>query len=88
MATEIELKNTSSLHKEFQSLLDQDFKDRKAVEGEIINATVTEITPKFIVADAKLKMEAMIPIEEFKNDEELQKLKVGSKIDVYLESVH
>ncbi len=87
MATEIELKNTSSLHKEFQSLLDQDFKDRKAVEGEIINATVTEITPKFIVADAKLKMEAMIPIEEFKNDEELQKLKVGSKIDVYLERI-
>ena len=87
MATEIELKNTSSLHKEFQNLLDQDFKDRKAVEGEIIKATVTEITPKFIVADAKLKMEAMIPIEEFKNDEELQKIKVGSKIDVYLERI-
>ena len=27
----------------------------------------------------------MIPIEEFKNDDELEKLKVGSKIDVYLE---
>ena len=48
---------------------------------------MTEITPKFIVADAKLKMEAMIPIEEFKNDEELEKLKVGSKIDVYLERI-
>ena len=30
-------------------------------------------------------MEAMIPIEEFKNDDELKKLKVGSQIDVYLE---
>ena len=29
MATEIEFKKTSSLHKEFQNLLDQDFKDRK-----------------------------------------------------------
>ena len=28
MATE-ELKNTNTIHKEFQSLLDQDFKDRK-----------------------------------------------------------
>ena len=87
MATEIELKNTSPLHQEFQNLLDQDFKDRKVIEGEIIKATVTEITPKFIVADAKLKMEAMIPIEEFKNDDELEKIKIGSKIDVYLERI-
>ncbi len=87
MATEIELKNTNPLHQEFQNLLDQDFKDRKVIEGEIIKATVTEITPKFIVADAKLKMEAMIPIEEFKNDDELEKIKIGSKIDVYLERI-
>ncbi len=87
MATETELKNTSPLHQEFQNLLDQDFKDRKVIEGEIIKATVTEITPKFIVADAKLKMEAMIPIEEFKNDDELEKIKIGSKIDVYLERI-
>ena len=87
MATEHELKDISPLHKEFQSLLDEDFKDRKVKEGEIIIATVTEITPKFIIADAKLKMEAMIPIEEFKNDDELAKLKVGSKIDVFLERI-
>ena len=29
----------------------------------------------------------MIPIEEFKNDDELKKLKVGSTIDVYLERI-
>ena len=87
MATEQELKDISPLHKEFQSLLDEDSKDRKVKEGEIIIATVTEITPKFIIADAKLKMEAMIPIEEFKNDDELAKLKVGSKIDVFLERI-
>ena len=43
MATEIELKNNSSLQKEFQNLLDKDFEDRKVIEGEIIKATVTEI---------------------------------------------
>ena len=32
-------------------------------------------------------MEGMIPIEEFKNDKELEKLKVGSLIDVYLERI-
>ncbi len=87
MSTEQELKKDNPLHKEFQNLLDQDFKDRKVKEGEIILATVTEITPKFIVADAKLKMEAMIPIEEFKNGDELSKLKVGSKIEVFLDRI-
>ena len=87
MATEPELKKTSSLQKEFQNLLDQDFKYRKLKENEIIKATVTEITKNFIVVDCKAKMEGMIPIEEFKNDDELSKLKVGSQIDVYLERI-
>ena len=87
MASEQELNKPNPLHKEFQSLLDADFKDRKVKEGEIIKATVTEITPKFIVVDAKLKMESMIPIDEFKNDDELSKIKVGSTIEVFLERV-
>ncbi|MDC0525158.1 S1 RNA-binding domain-containing protein [Pelagibacteraceae bacterium] len=87
MATEQETKNINPLLKEFQNLLDQDFKDRKLKENEIIKATVSEITKNFIVVDCKAKMEGMIPIEEFKNDDELSSLKVGSKIDVYLERI-
>ena len=87
MAIEPETKNISPLHQEFQNLLDQDFKDRKLKENEIIKATVTEITKNFIVVDCKAKMEGMIPIEEFKNDDELASLKVSSKIDVYLERI-
>ena len=79
--------NRETKIKEFQNLLDEDFKDRKVKEGEIIKATVTEITSKFIVVDAKLKMESMIPVDEFKNDGELEKLKVGSLIEVYLDRV-
>ena len=87
MATEQETKNNTSLHKEFQNLLDQDFKDRKLKENEIITATVTEIMKNFIVVDCKAKSEGMIPIEEFKNDDELSKLKIGSTLDVYLERI-
>jgi small subunit ribosomal protein S1 len=87
MATEQELNKTNPLHKEFQSLLEEDFKDRKLKENEIIKATVTEITKNFIVVDCKAKMEGMIPIEEFKNDDELSKLKIGSIIDVYLDRI-
>tara|TARA_B100001057_G_scaffold487292_1_gene569790 strand:+ start:597 stop:2318 length:1722 start_codon:yes stop_codon:yes gene_type:complete len=87
MSSEQELKKISSSHKEFQNLLDQDFKDRKLKENEIIKATVTEITKNFIVVDCKAKMEGMIPIEEFKNDDELSKIKIGSLLDVYLERI-
>ena len=87
MASEQELKNNSPLQKEFQNLLEKDFKDRKLKENEIIKATVTEITKNFVVVDCKAKMEGMIPVEEFRNDEEFSKLKVGSQIDVYLERI-
>ena len=87
MATEQEIENLNPLKKEFQNLLEQDFKDRKLKENEIIKATVTEITKNFVVVDCKAKMEGMIPIEEFKNDDELANLKPGSQIDVYLERI-
>ena len=87
MSTEQEIKQSSALHKEFKSLLEKDFEDRKLKENEIIKATVTEITKNFIVVDCKAKMEGMIPIEEFKNDDELSKIKIGSQIDVYLERI-
>ena len=87
MAVETIHQELSSSQKEFESLLNDDFKDRKLKEGEIINATVTEITKNFIICDVKAKMEGMIPIEEFKNDDELSKLKAGSKIEVFLERI-
>jgi len=87
MAVETIHQELTSSQKEFESLLNEDFKDRKLKEGEIIKATVTEITKNFIVCDVKAKMEGMIPIEEFKNDDELSKLTIGSKIEVYLERI-
>jgi small subunit ribosomal protein S1 len=87
MAVETIHQELSSSQKEFESLLNEDFKDRKLKEGEIIKASITEITKNFIVCDVKAKMEGMIPIEEFKNDDELSKLTVGSKIEVYLERI-
>jgi small subunit ribosomal protein S1 len=87
MVVEAQIKNQSSSIKEFESLLNEDFKDRKLKENEIIIATVTEINKNFILVDCRAKMEGMIPIEEFKNDNELEKLKIGSTIEVYLERI-
>ena len=68
MAVESVTKEKSSSLQEFESLLNDDFKDRKLKENEVIKAVVTEITKNFIVVDCKAKMEGMIPIEEFKYD--------------------
>ena len=87
MESKQNIKETNNALKEFQNLLDKDFEDRKLRENEIIKATVTEITKNFIIVDCKAKMEGMIPIDEFKNDEEFKKLKVGSQIDVFLERI-
>ena len=78
----------SQAQKEFEILLNKDFEDRKLKENELIKATVTEITKNFVVVDCKAKMEGMIPIEEFQtSDKELDKLKVGSKIEVFLDRI-
>ena len=87
MKNELEITDQSSLHKEFQNLLDQDFKNRELKENQVINAVVSEITKNYIIVDCKAKMEGMIPIEEFKENDELAKIKVGSNIDVFLERI-
>ncbi len=87
MKIDQEQKKDSLIKKEFQSLLDKDFEGRKIKENEIMHATVSEITKNFVIVDCKAKMEGMIPVEEFKNDDELANLKVGSKIEVFLEKI-
>ena len=87
MGTETDLEKIKPSHKEFQNLLNKDFEDRKLKENSIIKATVTEITKNFVVVDCKAKMEGMIPVEEFKNDDEFKNLKIGSELDVFLERI-
>ena len=70
---------------EFEKLLNEDFKKRDLKEGKIIKAVVSEISKKHVFVDLKAKAEGIIPIEQFKSSKELENLKVGSSIDVYLE---
>ena len=86
MSLETETTNKNKT-KEFESLLNEDFKKRDFREGKIIKAIVSEIGKKYVFVDLKAKSEGTIPIEEFKISKELDNLKVGSKIDVYLEKI-
>ena len=74
-------------HKEFEKLLSEDLSNRKLKEGEVITGVVSNIGKKHIFVDISAKSEGAIPIEEFKLTKEIDKIKIGSKIDVFLEKI-
>ena len=67
--------------------MEEDFKKRDLKEGTIVKATISEIGKKFIFVDLKAKSEGIIPVEEFKIAKEIDSLKIGSKMEVYLERI-
>ena len=77
----------SKSNKEFEKLLSEDLGNRKFKEGEITTGTVEEIGKKFVFIDLGLKSSGAIPLEEFKLTKEIDKIEVGSKIEVLLEKI-
>ena len=84
---EIIKQNKNKSHKEFEKLLSEDLGNRKFKEGEITTGTIEEIGKKFVFIDLGLKSSGAIPLEEFKLTKEIDKIEVGSKIDVLLEKI-
>ncbi len=84
---EIIKQDKSKSHKEFEKLLSKDLENRKFKEGEITTGTVEEIGKKFVFIDLGLKSSGAIPIEEFKLTKEMDKIEIGSKVDVLLEKI-
>ncbi len=84
---EILKQDKSKSNKEFETLLSKDLETRKFREGEITTGTVEEIGKKFVFIDLGLKSSGAIPIEEFKLTKEIDKIEVGTKVDVLLEKI-
>ena len=84
---EILKQGKSKSHKEFETLLSKDLQNRKFREGEITTGTVEEVGKKFIFIDLGLKSSGAIPIQEFELAKEIDKIAVGSKVEVLLEKI-
>jgi len=69
---------------EFENLLKEDLKKRVLVENSIIEAKITEITPKWVQLDAGGKSDGLVSAGEFDN---LSSLKVGDAVSVLLERI-
>lgn len=84
---EIIKRDKSKSHQEFEKLLLEDLGNRQLKEGEIITGTVSGIGKKHVFVDIAAKSEGAIPIEELKLTKEIDKIKIGSQIEVYLEKL-
>jgi small subunit ribosomal protein S1 len=68
---------------DFQTLYEGSLKTIE--EGQILKGTVIEITPDHVTVDVGYKSEGHIPVQEFLKRSKKVDVKVGDRIDVFLE---
>jgi small subunit ribosomal protein S1 len=71
----------------FAELFEKSFASQRIKPGSIIIGTVVAINDDVVIVSAGLKSEAVIPIEQFKNDKRDGELAVGDEIEVALDAV-
>ncbi|MDX1516883.1 MAG: 30S ribosomal protein S1 [Woeseiaceae bacterium] len=71
----------------FAELFEESFASQQIKPGSIITGTVVAINDDVVIVSAGLKSEAVIPIEQFRNDLKDGDIGVGDKVEVALDSV-
>jgi len=71
----------------FAELFEESFASRQIKPGSIITGVIVAINDDVVLVSAGLKSEAVIPIDQFKNDKTEGGLAVGDEIEVALDAV-
>jgi small subunit ribosomal protein S1 len=71
----------------FAELFEESFASRQIKPGSIITGTVVAVNDDVVIVSAGLKSEAVIPIEQFKNDMREGEISVGDEVEVALDAV-
>lgn len=71
----------------FAALFEESISRQDMRSGEVISAEVVRFDHNFVVVNAGLKSEALIPIAEFKNDQGELEVQVGDFVSVAIESL-
>ena len=69
----------------FKNLLEETLKKEKNAEGTVVHGKVISIDNNQALIDAGLKSEGRISLEEFKFCDKDKEIKIGDKIDIYVE---
>nr|VFJ66098.1 MAG: SSU ribosomal protein S1P [Candidatus Kentron sp. DK]VFJ67334.1 MAG: SSU ribosomal protein S1P [Candidatus Kentron sp. DK] len=71
----------------FAELFEQSEVEKKMRPGAILHGIVVEVLPEWVVVNAGLKSESMIPVDQFTNDKGEVDVAVGDEIEVALDAV-
>jgi small subunit ribosomal protein S1 len=71
----------------FAELFEESFASQQIKPGAIITGIVVAVNDDVVIVSAGLKSEAVIPIEQFKNDKSEGLVEVGDEIEVALDAV-
>jgi small subunit ribosomal protein S1 len=80
-------KAASPSFEDFASLLEESFTTNDLAEGSVIRGTVIGIEKDVAIIDIGLKTEGRVALKEFAGPDRAITIKVGDKVDVYLERV-
>ncbi|MDN5842972.1 MAG: 30S ribosomal protein S1 [Alcaligenaceae bacterium] len=78
---------TATAGESFADLFAESIKDQNMRSGEVISAEVVRIDHNFVVVNAGLKSEALIPLEEFLNDQGELEVEDGDFVSVAIDSL-
>ena len=76
-----------NMSESFAELFEESFASQQIKPGSIITGTVVAVNDDVVIVSAGLKSEAVIPIEQFKNDNREGEISVGDEIEVALDAV-
>ncbi len=71
----------------FAALFEESIKNQQMKAGEVISAEVVRIDHNYVVVNAGLKSEALIPIEEFLNDQGELEVEEGDFVSVAIDTI-
>jgi small subunit ribosomal protein S1 len=71
----------------FAELFEESLKELDMAPGSIVTGTVVAIENDYVIVNAGLKSEGVIPLEQFRNDKGEVDLKVGDEVRVALEAL-
>lgn len=71
----------------FASMFEESLASQRIKPGAILMGRVVEVGPDVVLVNAGLKSEAVIPVEQFKNDRGEIEVSVGDDVEVALDSV-
>jgi len=76
-----------TMSESFAELFEESFASQQIKPGAIIIGTVVAVNDDVVIVTAGLKSEAVIPIEQFKNDKSEGGISVGDEVEVALDAV-